>query len=838
MAERRPSRQELMLQQRRQDFVGRVAEVSRFRENLNLDPAGEGFPFLYHVRGLTGIGKSTLVRRWRQLAGERGAVTVPLDAGPLNPLEAMAAISTELASQGHVLKAFDKRLASYRQRHHEAVTSVDGPVDGIGPSAGSAATAQLALAGLGSVPGLGLLAGGLDPQPVAQGLESARSWLSARLRNADDVRLVLSPVQVLTPLFLRELAGVARERLVVLVCDTYEQLAPVLDEWLRDMICTERYGALDQNVIVVIAGQGELDQLVWGDHGRWVTDVPLDVFSEAESRALLAGQGVTDETVIEEILRLSHGLPALVEQLAQASPAPLPEIPDPSESAVERFLRWETDDDLRAAALACALPLRLDEDVFRVLAPEPVADRFSWLRRLSFVQEHGGELQYHEVVRAIMLRFQRHRSPTRWRAQHTALAAHFAERRQTLEEILPADDRWQDTAWREARCSETHHRLCAEPQAALPHALREMLNAGVVDISLFRHHARAFRQAGRDTDSRVLMEWSKRLTSPLPEEGSESANGRLVATLNHLLAAPGLTDADRALAHSLRGRTHHTDDQLDAAVADFSQAIDLRPDFASPYVGRAKALLQLDQLPGAHADANRAVQIDPADAEHWGLRGVTHRLLGQHEPALADLSQAVQLNPKYSWAFAQRGLTHRALGQLDQALVDLSHAVQLNPADAWAFARRGEIHHLLGDHQQALADLDSAIKLNFEYTWAFAQRATTHRLLGNYQQALTDLDHVIRLDPEYPWALASRGQIHRALGHTDQALADLDHAIRLDPGHVLALSERSEIRQLLGHYEQALADLRRAFRLISVYSPAPPGTQHDEVHLKRDQSSP
>ncbi|KND37267.1 hypothetical protein [Streptomyces acidiscabies] len=55
------------------------------------------------------------------------------------------------------------------------------------------------------------------------------------LRSHTDIQLVMSPVRVLTPVFLEDLAEVAERRpWVVLFFDVYERAAPVLDEWLRD----------------------------------------------------------------------------------------------------------------------------------------------------------------------------------------------------------------------------------------------------------------------------------------------------------------------------------------------------------------------------------------------------------------------------------------------------------------------------------------------------------------------------------------------------------------------------------------------------------------------------
>lgn len=347
-----PSRQELNRRRRRSGFIGRRGELSVFRESLERDPQDEAFQYLFHVHGQAGVGKTSLVRQWETAAREREAVTAYLDDDVHSVIEAMETISVQLGRQQVVLKRFEKLLATYRQRRHEAETpgpgtAAPGTADGAQSAAASASStviAQAGLAGLGMVPGLGAFAGAMDPQQLAQSTDRLRAALSARLRSHDDVQLVLSPVQVLTPVFLHDVAEAAeRHARVVLFFDVFEQTGPVLNSWLRDVLTGEEYGELPANLVAVLSGQGRLDARCWGDHLELVAEVPLEVFTEDEARRLLAARGVSDPDVIEVVLQLSGRLPVLVDLLAQNRPRTAIEIGDHSDTAVERFLKWETD---------------------------------------------------------------------------------------------------------------------------------------------------------------------------------------------------------------------------------------------------------------------------------------------------------------------------------------------------------------------------------------------------------------------------------------------------------------------------------------------------------------
>ncbi|MFC4609057.1 hypothetical protein ACFO9E_14710 [Streptomyces maoxianensis] len=112
----------------------------------------------------------------------RQALTAVLDESVNSVPEAMEAISSQFAEQGQVLKALDRQLATYHQRRYEAKALTNAAADGQPqqPSVGSMAAAQASLIGLGMVPGVGALAGAVDPAQVARGAEHVRAGTAGR----------------------------------------------------------------------------------------------------------------------------------------------------------------------------------------------------------------------------------------------------------------------------------------------------------------------------------------------------------------------------------------------------------------------------------------------------------------------------------------------------------------------------------------------------------------------------------------------------------------------------------------------------------------------------------
>ncbi|MEU9348822.1 tetratricopeptide repeat protein [Streptomyces sp. NPDC048278] len=798
MGSTRPSMQELIGRRRRAGFVGRAEERAAFRRNLSLPPEDERHRFLFHVHGDAGVGKTFLVRELEQVAREAGALTAYVDEGAGSVPEAMATIARQFVAQGRRFKELERLLAAHRERRHEAEAALvmGGPAEPEGPSAGSLAMTRAAQVGLGMVPVAGAFAVALDTDRLAEGVDRLR----ARFRSQEDAQLVLSPEMVLTPVLLGELAGAADTApWVVLLLDTYERTGPFLDPWLHDMMTTDRYGALPANVVVVTSGQHPFDTARWGSFADFRTDLPLGPFTEAEARGLLADKGVRDEPVVAEVLRLTGGLPVLVTALAEQRPTGPDDVGDPSATAVERFLKWEPDPARRSVALACALPRRLDLDVFRTAVDCPAEDAdalYDWLRRLPFVTERPDRLTYHDLVRDAMLRLRRRHSPRGWTREHERLAEAYSGWREEAANGLRPGTEWDHRPWRELLLEETYHRLCARPQTALPIALNAFLLACVADPAVGRRWAAMMAEAGVTADAPAVRDWGRRLGRALTDGVTEA--------MDLLLTRPDLDSAGRALAHVVRGRELRNAGDFGRSLAEYDRAIELDPERPTAHYGRGLCRRALHDLHGALADLDRADELAPDTALFIAARGETHRLAGRFTEALADLDRAVALEPADASTLASRGVCRHAVGQYDAALTDFDRALSLNPGHLWARVRRSRLRGARGEWAEAFADLDEAVRRAPDRAWLASERGDAYRRAGRFADAVTELTRAVALLPDYPSALAGRGAALHELGRTEEALTDLDRAIELDPDFEWARETRARIRLRLDEGDQRL----------------------------------
>ena len=95
-----------------------------------------------------------------------------------------------------------------------------------------------------------------------------------------------------------------------------------------------------------------------------------------------------------------------------------------------------------------------------------------------------------------------------------------------------------------------------------------------------------------------------------------------------------------------RGYAYSGKRQYDLAIADFTRAIQLKPDNAFAYRNRGLAYTLKGQDDLAIADFNRAIQLKPDDAFAYGSRSIAYAHLGKCDLAATDAAQALRLDPQ------------------------------------------------------------------------------------------------------------------------------------------------------------------------------------------------
>ena len=102
-----------------------------------------------------------------------------------------------------------------------------------------------------------------------------------------------------------------------------------------------------------------------------------------------------------------------------------------------------------------------------------------------------------------------------------------------------------------------------------------------------------------------------------------------------------------ALAEIYRERGIHYADlgHYDEAVADFSNAVELNPNYVTAYINRANAFAKLEQYKAAYQDFATAQKLSPTNKSIYAIRGSLNFLMGRFQDAAADYRYYLSLKP-------------------------------------------------------------------------------------------------------------------------------------------------------------------------------------------------
>lgn len=227
-----------------------------------------------------------------------------------------------------------------------------------------------------------------------------------------------------------------------------------------------------------------------------------------------------------------------------------------------------------------------------------------------------------------------------------------------------------------------------------------------------------------------------------------------------------------AAVHAIGGWAMLHMEQPKIALEQFTKSIQLNPERARSFVGRALTHLEDDEYDLAREDLSRAIQIDAEDDTAWGIRAEVGLYLGTAEAALRDIERARKLAPEdadYALLHARLALVR---GDFDTAKSALNHALKDEDAALEALCLRSHLRLQGGDLKGARADAIRATNAYPDEAFAFVSLASIQLAEENGSLALKAAERAVTLDPTLPDAYLVRAAAHHLLEDTEAQKAD------------------------------------------------------------------
>lgn len=209
--------------------------------------------------------------------------------------------------------------------------------------------------------------------------------------------------------------------------------------------------------------------------------------------------------------------------------------------------------------------------------------------------------------------------------------------------------------------------------------------------------------------------------------------------------APTSSQGDvRAYEEYLQGRKRiglRTKEDIEAADAHFKKAIEIDPDYAPAWTGRADAIMLLSDINGAYGEIPRryafelarpmidkALLLDPMLPDAHNSQGFLLDKSGDKEAALESLNRAIELRPSFPIAFMWKASVLDDLDRWGEASEAIDMAHRLDPKSRVILSNVGNMAREAGDlakMEGALAKLralgdDNGLRLNM--TEGYVQR--------------------------------------------------------------------------------------------------------------------
>ena len=149
-------------------------------------------------------------------------------------------------------------------------------------------------------------------------------------------------------------------------------------------------------------------------------------------------------------------------------------------------------------------------------------------------------------------------------------------------------------------------------------------------------------------------------------------------------------------------------------ITEFLRFATMPRDQLAAIIGlRGSCRVQLGQLDLALADYDQALQLDPLERNNpsqYSMRGIIYERLRDFDRAIENFDKALHLDPRNVDLMIVRGNAYMAKDDYDRAFADYEAAIRARPGHGVAIGNRGIVHLKKGNYEQAIADISYALR--------------------------------------------------------------------------------------------------------------------------------
>lgn len=335
-----------------------------------------------------------------------------------------------------------------------------------------------------------------------------------------------------------------------------------------------------------------------------------------------------------------------------------------------------------------------------------------------------------------------------------------------------------------------------------------------------------------------------------------------------------------AYAYSTRAGIYlHIQDSV-KALADYNEAIRLKPKETQPYEERAQLFYEQGKYDLASADYRKMVELKPGDVMGYMGLGRNANAQERWEEAIKQFDYVTKLESEYSSGYSFRAESYIGLEKWNEATDDIIKALSIDwdrkahflaltvkepaftilvskmkvqsakaPNEAtWpyiiatmydnaknynkaieyytiannknmsekVYQKISNCHFRLGNYEEALTNINQALNMDSTDVNFLAQKANIYYENGNAKAAVAEWDKVLTMQPEYGFGYYRRGWFKELSGDLEGGLEDLSMAIVLEPKEPYFYETRGDLYAKLGKRDLAEADFKKVIEIEDI----------------------
>ena len=155
---------------------------------------------------------------------------------------------------------------------------------------------------------------------------------------------------------------------------------------------------------------------------------------------------------------------------------------------------------------------------------------------------------------------------------------------------------------------------------------------------------------------------------------------KAVIHLTEAIDSNELPEEQAYLFYAARGYARAAEGDINAAIEDYSKALEKNPRYAPAVYNRGNAYFTLRHYDQAIGDYTKVLELDVTDAKALNNRGAAWFKKGNLQSAMANYAMGIAIAPDDPDLFLNRGKVYEALGDADKAREDFLQVKRLDPS--------------------------------------------------------------------------------------------------------------------------------------------------------------